>query len=1158
MKLNRRDFLRQSRNGMLTAATAHLLPGLRLMPELSAEESKTNTNWLSAKFGASATASSYCSDPPWGYKAENVFSETLANGWQTLDEGKNAWVEVTFPSPRKVSELWLLGEPIPDHVIGAHIYTMTHPRTSRLAAPRRVRVKFSSGAETVVELAQKPQFQIFALPKAETATSVRFVVEDVWPKAGTTETGIGKIRIFAERHAPEFELFAHPMYEVQHGRGVQAATLKLVNPGSAVVGAKLNLAAPGEAPMEIALDAIPARAAVEQYVWIPAPMEDVVMECAASKGFGTQRLRVPRYRSYFDSGTIDLNCTCHNDLGWLSTQKETADFRSEGLIVPALDLMKKYPEFKYSMESVIYLEEFLERHPERREEMAARMREGRFLWGASYVQLLQVHVGPEKLVRQFYLGRRWLKKNFPGADTHYYTQADPPCMSPQMPQILKKCGVKYFIQGRFPFGFYTWQSPDGSEILVRSVMYPDYPIDAEGNEGWLGDPSLHEEYFAANSLPRHYQYDYQNDYLPPQPKLMPYVREQNSKMKEFAAVWNARCAAHPERKIDPPVLRFSSSEDFLDEFTAKGINTIGLSGAWPFAWAYYDEPSNREALLTGRLSHNSLLDSESLHVGLAMAKGFGHYPEEKLAAAWKANLWHDHGWGGNRGLETDRFYAESYERSKKLADEISADLGKLVETAPAVKAGAKIPLFVFNPMAWTRTDAAECTVRVPADWQGWTLVDAAGSAVDFEAVETSGGAIRIAFVAENVPSMGYKRYELRKAAERGGAAHASSVETFENEWVRVGLGSAGIRSFYDKRLGWEALRTGKFEGGEVLDFTAPGSAWEWEDANAVKPEGLERTADHGLRTVFKTESALRQTALREAKFSRFTLRQRIDLYRKLGRVEMGLEVIDWKGTPARELRAAFPVNLDAARLSYEAPFGAVEVGRDELEFDRLPKDVEGSGSQWVPQRLGATHPLPFREALNWIDASSPNYGENGLLTASDTTLHVFHDETAQPVDYPVLQHVLLSTRSSLAWNPAYSFTQAGTHNYRMALLAHTGDWRERYREAVGFNRKLVVFAGEPTTAESKEESGSFLTLEPGNLMVTAFKKSEDEAAITLRFYEAEGNRSRARIKLAASIRACWRTSLIEENEEKIVPLADGSVELNVGAWEIVTLKLTVG
>jgi len=87
--------------------------------------------------------------------------------------------------------------------------------------------------------------------------------------------------------------------------------------------------------------------------------------------------------------------------------------------------MKQYPEFVYTMESTTYLMEFLERHPELREEMVERMREGRFRWGGSYVQCQEVHVGPEKLVRQFYLGRLWLKNNFPGVDTSFYFKTDP-------------------------------------------------------------------------------------------------------------------------------------------------------------------------------------------------------------------------------------------------------------------------------------------------------------------------------------------------------------------------------------------------------------------------------------------------------------------------------------------------------------------------------------------------------------------------------------------------------------------------------------------------------------------------------------------------------------------------------------------------------------
>ena len=99
--------------------------------------------------------------------------------------------------------------------------------------------------------------------------------------------------------------------------------------------------------------------------------------------------------------------------------------------------------------------------------------------------------------------------------------------------------------------------------------------------------------------------------------------------------------------------------------------------------------------------------------------------------------------------------------------------------------------------------------------------------------------------------------------------------------------------------------------------------------------------------------------------------------------------------------------------------------------------------------------------INWIDASSPEYLGFGCLAASDCTVHLFADETNHPVDYPLLQHVLLSTRKSLAWNPDYWFTQPGDHHYRMALFPHAGGWRSSYREGFAFNYPLTAFvAGE--------------------------------------------------------------------------------------------------
>jgi alpha-mannosidase len=243
-------------------------------------------------------------------------------------------------------------------------------------------------------------------------------------------------------------------------------------------------------------------------------------------------------------------------------------------------------------------------------------------------------------------------------------------------------------------------------------------------------------------------------------------------------------------------------------------------------------------------------------------------------------------------------------------------------------------------------------------------------------------------------------------------------------------------------------------------------------------------------------------------------------------------------------------------LSYEVPFGTVEMGKDELDFSLLP--LSGR-CQFVPSIYGGESPLPFREAINWIDVSSDRFQEPGCLAASDCTVHLFADQTDNPVAYPVLQHVLLSTRKSQAWNPDYWFTQKGNHSFRMALYPHRGGWRERYRDGIAFNFPLLAFvaSGKASEGKSLPPSGEFLRLEPENLIMTALKKSEDDDSLALRFYEAEGRFTRARVRLARPLRRAWQTNLIEEEPSPVSVNLQGVLELDIKPWEIVTLKLGV-
>ena len=96
------------------------------------------------------------------------------------------------------------------------------------------------------------------------------------------------------------------------------------------------------------------------------------------------------------------------------------------------------------------------------------------------------------------------------------------------------------------------------------------------------------------------------------------------------------------------------------------------------------------------------------------------------------------------------------------------------------------------------------------------------------------------------------------------------------------------------------LRTDKFDGGEILQFTAPGQAWE--DPEIVTNVDFDKTSNHAFPFKQFSKTPLRTTAIREAQFQHFALRETFHLYDQLDRVDVEVELIKWDGTKERELR----------------------------------------------------------------------------------------------------------------------------------------------------------------------------------------------------------------------------------------------------------------
>ncbi len=238
--MDRRDFLQS----VFAAALFRSMPGIGTASRLfgaQLQPGEENTNWASVA-GSKAQRPGFQSSSPiprGDTSPANAIGEDVMNAWEADGQASGAWLEVGFPQPRPVSEIWVLSKALPRDIIGQDVYNLAYSRVQWFERARHIRMGFADGDECGAELRQADYFQIITLPQTRQTTTVRITIEDVWPKPGGKETGIGKIRIFPRKHPTSFEIDTYKMYDADGGQALQAATLQLINPGKEIKGSQL-------------------------------------------------------------------------------------------------------------------------------------------------------------------------------------------------------------------------------------------------------------------------------------------------------------------------------------------------------------------------------------------------------------------------------------------------------------------------------------------------------------------------------------------------------------------------------------------------------------------------------------------------------------------------------------------------------------------------------------------------------------------------------------------------------------------------------------------------------------------------------------------------------------------------------------------------------
>jgi alpha-mannosidase len=793
--------------------------------------------------------------------------------------------------------------------------------------------------------------------------------------------------------------------------------------------------------------------------------------------------------------TAHLIGHAHIDLAWLWRWEETIHDIATHTFRGTLEQMDKFPGLTFAQSQAAVYEAVEQHYPELFERIKNKIRAGTWLpvggmWSEPDLNMPD----GEAFARQLLYGKNYFREKF-GVDVTVGWNPDGFGHNFQLPQILSKAGIKYYVFERCApdkTPVFWWEGLDGSRLLA--YVPP----------GW----------YLVNLK------DGVRDLLE--------QASQNTPLKDFMLLYGEGDHGGGPRATDlaairkfekdksHPRLAFVTPEKYFHALQSAGIEFPVLKQELNFTFpACYTTQADTKK--NNRQLESLLLAAEKFSA-VAVSRGArSYYPERDIDEAWKIvlrNQFHDILDGSSIGPvydESRRYYEAARTRAQRALDFSLEAIANQVDTL-----GEGIPLVVFNTLSWERTEPVEATVAFMHPVEAIKVIDGSGAEVPCQILgrneEADRCEIRFLFIAEKVPSFGYESYRILGAD--GAQEFETSVIvkdlTAENDFLKLEL---------DPRTGWMTQLYDKKSNQEIFDGTGNVlqaivdeplnmSAWELglkgTLANIGQDGATVEVLEKGpVRVVMRVTNGFRN--------SLFV--QDIVLYNKVPRVDCRVR-LNWQERNLM-IKAAFPVAAKSSRADFEIPYGAIS------------RPVDGTE---VP-------------ALRWVDITD-EAGTHGLSLLNDCKY-----------GFDVKDNIIRISLVHGATDPDPE-ADRGEHTLIYSLYPHAGDWKEAktFRRGYELNNPLLartamVHSGKWPAAQS------FFEVEPENIILSAVKKESGyfSRATILRLYEVFGRETEVLITLPNPFDV-METDLIERPFAKIE--TDGNIlKLKMKPFEIKTVRL---
>jgi alpha-mannosidase len=499
---------------------------------------------------------------------------------------------------------------------------------------------------------------------------------------------------------------------------------------------------------------------------------------------------------------------------------------------------------------------------------------------------------------------------------------------------------------------------------------------------------------------------------------------------------------------------------------------------------------------------------------------------------------------------TDHVYEDtiqSYEYARRRSDELIDSKWEIL-TSKIDTRGPGTPVVVFNPLGWSRSDIAEVELGLAVG--GVSAVDVTGPegqnvpAQILQATHYGDGGLktaRVAFVARDVPALGYCVYHVAPGRSPGPAlagsdATAGKSGVLENDLYRVTLdpASGAMTSLHVKPGDWDVLAG---RGNVVARQQDRGDLWELDrglDGGSriamTKPQPVPKRGEavfsdegNGTPGTLRTGPVLSEVQVARP-FGSGRFATTVRLYQGLRRIEITTRLVN--NEKFVRYQVLFPTTIAGAKTTHEIPFGAIE----------RPAAIEFPAQNWADYSDG-------RHGLSVLNVGLPG----NLVTGGTMIISLLRAHTLGAYGFGGGYEPGMSSDSG------FQLGRERTVNY--ALVPHAGDWRRAgvFRDGWEFNHPLLCRKVLPHTGSLPARWG-LLEISSPNVVVSALKPGRD-GTVVLRVYEATGQPALGvTIALRARVVSARAANLLEDPERDL-PVNHGVVSFDLNPFQIRTIQL---